>query len=235
MSALLIEKGAKLSREDLELIPTPRRTRTHKPVSHFRAASLTVDYAKEHGYEIMSEEWGLNPSGTQMFGVIRVKPSHYDTMMTRCIGIRNSHNKTLAFGLTAGFSVMVCSNLCFGGEALVKRKHTSGINLDLFIPEIFDHLEYQYDRLEENIYKMKEEKLSINKARQLVVQAAESKVIPSCDIIPTLETYYEPPHEDFSPRTEWSLYNSFNEVAKKYSPARADKCYRGLARFFNLN
>ena len=32
----------------------------------------------------------------------------------------------------------------------------------------------------------------------------------------------------------WSLYNGFTETAKKYSPMRADHCYRSLAKLFGL-
>ena len=41
-------------------------------------------------------------------------------------------------------------------------------------------------------------------------------------------------HEEFREPTRWSLYNSFTETAKKYSPARADQCYQRLAKMFGL-
>ena len=42
-------------------------------------------------------------------------------------------------------------------------------------------------------------------------------------------------HEEFAEPTRWSLLNAFTETAKKYSPARADQCYRSLTRLFGLD
>jgi hypothetical protein len=42
-------------------------------------------------------------------------------------------------------------------------------------------------------------------------------------------------YEEFSYPTRWSLYNSFTELAKKYTPPRADQAYRRLGKLFELN
>ncbi len=124
--------------------------------------------------------------------------------------------------------------MAFGGETTIHRKHTSGIEIETLIPKAFDNLAYQYVRLEERIGCIKLEMLSIDEARVVTVMAAEIKAIPSCDILEVLGEFREPKHQEFSEPSRWSLYNSFTETAKKYSPARADKCYRGLAQIFNL-
>ena len=82
---------------------------------------------------------------------------------------------------------------------------------------------------------MKLEMLSIDDARVVTVMAAEIKAIPSCDILEVLKEFKTPRHQEFSEPNKWSLYNSFTETAKKYSPARADYCYRRLAGLFGMN
>ncbi len=50
----------------------------------------------------------------KMFGVLDL-----ETQMEGCrfsIGIRNSHDKSIRLGLTAGLRVFVCSNMAFSGE-----------------------------------------------------------------------------------------------------------------------
>ena len=47
--------------------------------------------------------------------------------------------------------------------------------------------------------------------------------------------FKHPRHEEFEEPTRWSLLNAFTETAKKYSPARADQCYRSLTRLFGLD
>jgi len=56
-------------------------------------------------------------------------PYELFTMQHRCVGIRNSHDKSFAVGLSAEIVVCVCTNLAFGGTTVVKRRHTSGIVL----------------------------------------------------------------------------------------------------------
>jgi hypothetical protein len=234
MNGLMMFKGSpRVSREELKYISTPMSTHSWKPVPHYEIAEMIADEAKARNFDILSEEYGLNPAGTKMFGVLRFQPDGHPEY-ARALGIRNSNDKQLALGMTAGVSVFVCENLCFHGTSIVYRKHTSGIRLREVIPEAFDRIELQYAALDVRITTLKSERVSINEARITVVMAAEIRAIPSCDIIEVLEEFREPRHEEFSLPNKWSLYNSFTETAKKYSPARADKCYRGLAQIFDL-
>jgi hypothetical protein len=50
------------------------------------------------------------------------------------IGIRNSMDKSMALGITAGTRVFVCDNLAFSGEFVEFRKHTKGL--------VYDELEF---------------------------------------------------------------------------------------------
>ena len=67
-----------------------------------------------------------------------------------------------------------------------------------------------------------------------MVDAAVAGAIPSCDILTVIDRYEQPVHEEFAERNRWSLYNAFTETAKKYTPARADQCYRRLGGIFGL-
>ncbi|HCE42897.1 MAG TPA: hypothetical protein DET40_05065 [Lentisphaeria bacterium] len=232
---LVLHCGAsKVTREELIGIPTPAATETWRPVPHYEVAELVANEAQRRGYEIVKEEYGLTPKGDRMFGVLRFKPENSGAEYTRALGIRNSHNKQFALGVVAGCSIFICDNLAFSGEITIHRKHTSGIEIDELIPQAFDKLAYQYVRLEQRIGGMKLEAVSIDQARVITVMAAEIKAIPSCDIIEVLDEFKEPRHEEFRESTKWSLYNSFTETAKKYSPARADFCYRRLAGLFEM-
>ena len=92
----------------------------------------------------------------------------------------------------------------------------------------------EYEKLEENIARLKTEHVGDDDARIITVNAAEVRAIPSCDILTVLKEFQSPRHEEFREPTRWSLYNSFTETAKKYSPARADQCYQRLAKMFDL-
>jgi uncharacterized protein DUF932 len=233
-NSLMLHCGStRVTRDELENVLTPRPTASWKPVPHSQVAELVVAETVNRGYEIVSEEYGLNPMGTKMFGVLKFHPNGHPEH-TRCIGFRNSHDKSMALGITAGLNVLVCDNLCFGGETTFHRKHTSGIEVEELIPRAFENLSHQFIRLEHNVDGLKIQSITISTAKLLTVKAAELKVIPSCDILTILDEFRNPRHEEFAEHNRWSLYNSFTENAKKYSPARADRCYRGLSKMFAL-
>jgi hypothetical protein len=50
--------------------------------------------------------------------------------MQYALGFRNSTDKTMVVGITAGTNVLVCDNLCFSGDFIAFRKHTSGLDED---------------------------------------------------------------------------------------------------------
>jgi uncharacterized protein DUF932 len=233
-NSLMLHCGStRVTRDELENVLTPRPTASWKPVPHSQVAELVVAETVNRGYDIVSEEYGLNPAGTKMFAVLKFHPDGHPEH-TRCIGFRNSHDKSMALGITAGLNVLVCDNLCFGGETTFHRKHTSGIEVEELIPRAFENLSHQFIRLEHNVDGLKIQSITVDEATLLTVSAAERKVIPSCDILTVLDEFRNPRHEEFAEQNRWSLYNSFTENAKKYSPARADRCYRGLSRVFGL-
>ena len=235
MNGLMLCNGVRsITRQELAMIPTPSSTPTWRPVPHVQVAELAVNESQQRGWHIVSEEYGLGSDGSKMFGVLRFSPNGRADF-TRALGVRNSHDKSLAVGLTAGISVLVCSNTAFGGEEIIHRKHTSKIEIQSLMGGVFDRMEASFIRLERNADGLKLKAISIDDARRLIVVAAEMKAIPSCDIIPVLDEFRKPRHEEFKARTRWSLLNAFTETAKKYSPPRFDLCQRKLSSLFRLD
>lgn len=57
-------------------------------------------------------------------------------------------------------------------------------------------------------------------AHPLMVEAIRSNVMPASRLPKVIEAWEEPAHVEFLPRTAWSLFNAFTEIAKT-SPPRA--------------
>ena len=235
MNSLLLHCGSeRVGRSDLANVETPGPTASWKPVPHITVAELIASEARNRGYSITSEEYGLNPAGTKMFGVLRFHPEG-NPEFGRALGVRNSHDKSMAVGLTVGLSVLVCDNMCFGGETTIHRKHTSGIEIADLIPKAFDNLDHQFIRLERDVDGLKMRSVTVTGAKLMVVKAAEIGAINSSDIIPVLKEFRNPRHAEFAEHNRWSLYNSFTEIVKKYTPARSDQCFRRLGKLFELS
>lgn len=232
---LIMEEGKYVGRDEIARIDTPSSTVSWKPVPHIDVIEAVTKVIKAHDWEIEGEKFGLAREGQKMFGVIEISRSS-SPEWRRCIGLRNSHDKSLAVGLSAGIMVLVCSNLAFGGTTVIKRKHTSRFELTDLIDRAVASLEDDFLMTETVCEDLKDEYLKDDdEARSCIVHAAELGVINSSDILPVYREFKEPSHEEFREPTRWSLLNAFTETVKKYSPQRVDHSYFALNRAFGLD
>ena len=231
---LMMGEGKYVGRDEIASVPTPTGTASWHPVPHLDVIDAVSEVVKAHNWQILDEQYGLAREGQRMFGVMRINRTSSPDW-SRCIGIRNSHDQSHSVGLAAGISVTCCSNLAFGGAMVLKRRHTSRIELGNLVVEAVDELEMEFLNLETVSEDLKLHEVGADEARAVIVRAAESNAINSCDIVPVFREFQKPCHEEFAESTRWSLLNAFTEHAKKYSPGRADICYRGLTRLFGLD
>lgn len=223
-----------VTRAELADVATPGRTETWHPVPHIELVNSVDTIVRRHGWSIAEERFGLARDQKKMFGVMTLGYSGHPEW-TRCIGIRNSHDKSLCAGITAGVSVLVCSNLCFGGTTTLQRRHTSGIDLDEMVGSAMESLMDGFLDLEDSLDRLHDETVTDDEARTFIVKCAEANAIPSCDILPVFQEFKNPKHPEFREPSRWSLLNAFTEVAHKYAPSRSDICHRKLTRMFALD
>jgi hypothetical protein len=94
---------SKIGRTELAQIPVPQATATHRPVPHHEIVEALVETLSFRHIAVVNEEYATSNDGMKMFGVLDL-----ETQMEGCrfsIGIRNSHDKSLRLGLTAGLYV----------------------------------------------------------------------------------------------------------------------------------
>ena len=92
----------KIGRRELEQIPVPEATLTHKPVPHHVIVEALVETLSFRHIGVVNEEYAVSFDGMKMFGVLDL-----ETQMEGCrfsIGIRNSHDKSIRLGLTLGLT-----------------------------------------------------------------------------------------------------------------------------------
>ena len=236
MSNLMMSGGGEIvDRATVAQVQTPQGTDSWKPVPHIEVIEAVSEVVKAHNWQITEEQFGLAREGQKLFGVMKINRSSSSDWV-RCIGLRNSHDKSFSVGLSAGISVMVCSNMAFGGSTVIKRRHTSRIELAQLVDVAVNELENEFLMMEEVCEKMKVLYLKDDdEARSRIVRAAEIGAINSCDIVPVFREFKHPRHEEFSEPTRWSLLNAFTETIKKYTPQRVDYSYAALNRAFGLD
>jgi len=232
---LIMQEGKFVSRDEVARTDTPCSTATWRPVPHIDVIEAVSKVIRAHDWNIEGEKFGLASEGQKMFGVMEISSSSSPDWH-RCIGLRNSHDKSLAVGLSAGIVVCVCSNLAFGGTTVIKRKHTSRFELTDLIDRAVASLEDDFLTMESVSEDLKDMYLkNDDEARSSIVRAAELGVINSSDILPVYREFKSPSHVEFREPTRWSLLNSITEIVKKYSPQRVDHSYLALNRAFGLD
>ena len=140
---LMMCEGKFVDRSEVALVETRVGTSSWKPVPHIDVIEAVSDVVRSHHWEITCERYGLAREGQKLFGVMEINKSS-SPEWSRCIGLRNSHDKSFSAGLTAGISVTVCSNMAFGGTTVIKRRHTSGFDLTELVEIAVNSLENEF-------------------------------------------------------------------------------------------
>ena len=190
---LMIESNARfVGREEIAQVPTPIGTVSWKPVPHMEVIDAVGDVVNARGWRILDEQYGLARDGQKLFGVMRINRSS-SPEWSRCIGIRNSHDRSLSVGLTAGITVSM----------VIKRRHTRQIRVRDLVIDAVDALEEEFLTLETVAEGLKIDEVGDDEVRASIVKAAEIQAIPSCDILNVWKEFKEPKHEEFAePRAD---------------------------------
>lgn len=222
MSRLMLHGGWSATLADLAAVPVPEATESYVPVPYPRLIEEIKLHVPRFGLTIEKEEYGLAREGAQMFSVLTCRNGRPASDYHLALGCRSSLDRSLSIGLVLGSSVVCCSNLAFSGEVQAHRKHTVNVFRDLpdLIYTMLSKVSSMRTRLDGEIAAMKSCDIAPPTAHHLMVEAIRANVLPASRLPKVIEAWEEPAHAEFTPRTAWSLFNAFTEVAKT-SPPRA--------------
>jgi len=221
MSKLMLHGGGwTATLADLAAVPVPDPTDSYVPVPYPRLVEEIKLHLPRFGLEVVREEYGLAREGRQVFGVLTCRNGKPAADYALAIGVRSSLDRSLAVGLVLGSNVTCCSNLAFSGEVTMHRKHTVHIFRDLpdLIYRMLSQVSSMRSRINGEIAAMKVRELPPAHAHHLMVEAVKGNVVPASRLPKIIEAWEEPKHEEFRPRTAWSLFNAFTEVQKGSAP-----------------
>ena len=222
MTLIIHRGGWEATKADLAAVPVPEPTESYYPVPYGRFVEEVELHVPRFGLKIQSEQFALAKGGNQMFGVLTCSNGHGPRDYALAIGLRSSLDRTLAVGMTSGSRVTCCDNLAFSGEVMMHRKHTVNVFRDLpdLIYRMLSQVSSMRERTDGEIAAMKVRELPPAHAHHLMVEAIRANVLPASRLPKVIEAWEEPKHEEFAPRTAWSLFNAFTEV-QKGAPPRA--------------
>ena len=231
---LVADTLAKIGRTELEQIPVPDATPTHKPIPHHTIVEALVETLSFRHIGVVNEEYAVSNDGMKMFGVLDL-----ETQMDGCrfsIGIRNSHDKSLRLGMTAGIRVFVCSNMAFSGDFTpVLAKHSKSFNLIDTLAVGVDRIQRNFEPMQRQVEGWRQTQVTDERAKLIFYSAfVDGKLeAPRSLLNEVHRLYFEPQYPEFSPRTMWSLSNAFTSAFKKLDPVPQFKATAKLGEFLS--
>lgn len=216
-SGLILHCGAReVNLGVLEQVRTPEPTASHFPIPHIQLVTEAVNSLQGLGYQVESSRFALSRDDQRFFGLLEfnfpVPSGNYRTL----VGLRNSHNKEWSAALAGGQRVFVCDNLSFTGEFVLARKHTRHIVRDLpvLMGRAVDSVCRQLAEDNDRFDRWREICVTDRTAESVILRAAHLRAIPVRKTLTALAEWRSPAHEEFRPRTAWSLFNAFTESMK---------------------
>jgi hypothetical protein len=137
------------------------------------------------------------------------------------IGVRNSHDKSMRLAMTVGYRVFVCENMAFHGDFQpVLAKHSKNFSLTAALSIGVDEMQRNFGGMRTQVEAWRQSQLSDVAAKLIIYRAfIESDLeVPKHLAKPVHEMYFNPQHEEFQPRTMWSLSNAFTSAFKELEP-----------------
>jgi Domain of unknown function (DUF932) len=217
--------GQVIERDALFGIPTPPATDTWFPLSHRHLVVEVESQLTDAGFNLLGQTHAVSHDGNRYFGILEV--SQFGNMPQNghgwVVGLRNSHDKTFPAGLVAGTHVFICDNLAFSGLIQIRRKHTRFAVRDLrqLTARAVGQLGTHLVQLEKRIEAYQHMRITDSRAHDLVIKATDCRAITTSQIPEVLAHWRKPEHEEFAPRTAWSLFNAFTEAFKEINPHTA--------------
>jgi hypothetical protein len=217
MNGLMLHAGASAATlEQVAEVTTPAAEKGWQPIAHVDVINLVQSTLAQRNLTVVSQGFALWQNGMRMFGVLELRNGQTPSDYALTIGVRNSHDKSFAAGAALGSKVFVCDNMAFSGEITFARKHTLNIARDLpqlvsaAIGRLVDLRGWQDKR----IAAYKQYEMTDALAHDIIVRSLDRKVIGPMKVLDVLKEYREPRHDDFKPRTAWSLFNAYTEISK---------------------
>src|ERR1039458_9245303 len=211
----LIASTEKLTRQQLALVPTPLGTATHRPVPHAEIVEALIETLGFRHIGVVKDEFAISKDGMKMFGVLDL-----DTGMHGCqfsIGVRNAHDKSMRLAMTVGYKVFVCENMAFSGDFQpVLAKHSKHFSLQNALSIGVDSTQRNFEPMVKAVELWQQNQITDVTARLIIYRAFIEGELDAPRHLDKMvhDAYFHPTHDEFQPRTMWSLSNAFTTAFK---------------------
>jgi len=222
--------GRRVTREELATLPTPASTNTHKVIPHHEVINALEETLSFRHINIVRGDYAIAKDGARLFSLLEVDAEHEGVRFA--IALRNAHDKSMTLAMTAGYRVFICDNMAMSGDFKpLAAKHTRNFDLIDSLSIGVDRLQRGWGPLRERIDYMRNKVLPITTAQALIYRAFTEGRFPIRLLRSVDSNYFRPQHEEFRPRTVWSLSNAFTSAFKEAKPDKHFELTARLGKF----
>jgi hypothetical protein len=231
------DTDGKLTREQLALVPTPHSTLTHQVVPHIEIVNSLQEQLGFRHIAITSEEYAVTKDGNNFFGVMTLDQGMDGASFA--LGVRNSHSKAFRLSIVVGLRIFVCSNLSFAGDfSIVLAKHSKHFSLRNALSVGIDEAQRGFAPMTEQGNYWKSQQITDDDARLSIFRAfIEDRLdAPKHVAKQVWANWLEPTHDEFRPRTTFSLQNCYTSAfGTLLDPVPLYRATASLGTFFQGN
>ena len=202
------------------------------PIPHAAVIETLVETLSHRHIGVVGEEFAVSSDAMEMFGVLDLEAGFEGCRFA--IGIRNANNKRFRLACTVGLRVFVCHNLAFRGDYTpVLAKHSKRFSLEDALSIGVDRMQRNFDPMQQQVERWRAQQLSAEAAKLTIYRAfIEGDLdVPKHLARRVHELYFNPNHDEFEPRTMWSLSNAFTSAFKELDPIPQFKATAKLGGF----
>lgn len=232
----------KRTRKELEEIPIPEQwgaSSKWEGIQHGELANTIIETCARMDFKVLGECWYTSGDGAALYGGVDIDPASMGndldigTPTAFSMAIRHSNDMRYALTFGVGARVFLCSNGFMSAEFVLKKRHVFSTHLGEAVEDGINQYVKHSAHLNKIINQIREIEITQEQASHLILQAHRKDLVPFRHLEAVDKTWQKPPHEIFQPRTAWSMYNAFTEVAKqKLSAPKQLHMYRGLYDMF---
>jgi hypothetical protein len=239
-ATLMVHAGAdRITREQLRGLDCPTPTDTWRPVPHADLIDALEARLDRAHFTIARQEYAVMRQGLVLFAVLDIRNGIGREDLGFAVGVRASNDKSVAIGLVAGLRVFVCDNLALSGDMiLLKRKHTSGLDLSHEMDRGVVSYLAKTERLVLDLDRLAQEPIGDEAAKVTIFDAVYRGIVPQRLLPVVAQNFFEAEQREYLdcvPRTRFGLHNAFTRALKALAPAPAFKANLGLGTLFGLN
>jgi len=218
VASLIAHRGTRLVQPlELAAVETPApRSATHRCVPHIEVVTEIMEELERRELQVTKETYSLSPDNNRFFGVLDTRDRLMPDGIGIAIGIRNSHDQSLALGIAAGTRVFVCDNLAFTGEVVRYRKHTLKISARQVVSGAVDQVLEATHREVEWYERLRARVLGEHEAKTTMIDALQGQGCTAQQLQQVVRSYFDGIEKQ---RTAWSLYNAFTDLYRDQHPA----------------